>query len=46
MIIIEKLSQGMIIVVPNGDKEDTTRKPEYYDATFNYLKSLGIPVIS
>ena len=43
--ITARARQGLIIVIPNGDTEDPTRKPEYYDATFNYLKSLGIPVI-
>lgn len=44
-VLLTRARQGMIIVVPNGDTEDLTRKPEYYDTTFNYLKSLGIPVI-
>lgn len=44
-VLLTRARQGMIIVVPNGDTEDQTRKPEYYDATFNYLRSLGIPVI-
>jgi hypothetical protein len=35
----------MVIVVPEGDVEDATRKPEYYDGTFEYLKSLGIKSI-
>jgi hypothetical protein len=35
----------MIIIVPEGNSEDHTRLPEYYDGTFNYLKLLGIPVI-
>jgi len=44
-VLLTRARQGMVIVVPNGDTEDSTRKPEYYDPTFNYLKSLGIPVI-
>lgn len=44
-VLLTRARQGMIIVVPNGDTEDQTRKSEYYDATFNYLRSLGIPVI-
>jgi len=32
----------MIIVVPEGDDEDSTRKTEYYNDTFEYLKSLGM----
>lgn len=37
--------QGMVIVVPNGDLEDATRNPEYYDPTFEYLVSIGFEVI-
>ncbi len=35
----------MVIVVPPGDKEDGTREPEFYDGTFEYLRSIGLPVI-
>jgi len=35
----------MVIVVPAGDEEDPTRKPEFYDETFNYLKLIGVEVI-
>jgi hypothetical protein len=31
----------MVIVVPEGDIEDPTRNPEFYDETFGYLKSIG-----
>ncbi len=31
----------MVLVVPNGDVEDHTRSPQYYDGTFIYLKKLG-----
>jgi len=34
--------QGVVIVVPEGDEEDLTRKKEYYDETFEYLKGIGI----
>lgn len=44
-VLLTRARQGMIIVVPEGNEEDLTRKPEYYDTTFNYLKSLGIPVV-
>ena len=29
----------------SGFGEDATRLPEYYDGTYNYLKSLGIEEI-
>ena len=37
--------QGMVIVVPEGDSGDPTRKAEYYDPTFNYLSEIGFEVI-
>ena len=30
---------------PSGFWEDSTRLPEYYDGTYQYLKSLGIDEI-
>jgi hypothetical protein len=44
-VLLTRARQGMIVVVPEGNKEDATRKPEFYDSTFNYLKSLGLKVI-
>lgn len=41
-VLLTRARQGMVIVVPEGDSEDHTRLPEYYDATFNYLKELGL----
>ena len=32
----------MIIFVPEGDDEDIIRLTEYYDGTYEYLKSIGI----
>lgn len=44
-VLLTRARQGMVIVVPNGDEDDHTRKSEYYDSTFNYLKSLGIKIL-
>ncbi len=44
-VLLTRARQGMVIVVPEGNSEDHTRNPEFYDPTFNYLKSLGISVI-
>lgn len=41
-VLLTRARQGMVIVVPEGDIEDRTRKSEYYDTTYNYLKSIGI----
>jgi hypothetical protein len=30
-------------VVPEGDPADPTRDSTYYDATYDYLGSLGLP---
>jgi hypothetical protein len=44
-VLLTRARQGMIICVPEGNKEDHTRQPEFYDSTYNYLKSIGITEI-
>ena len=44
-VLLTRARQGMAIVVPMGDKDDPTRKSEYYDSTFDYLKSIGFTII-
>jgi len=44
-VLLTRARQGMIIVVPKGNFDDLTRKPEYYDPTFSYLKGIGITEI-
>lgn len=44
-VLLTRARQGMILYVPEGDELDPTRHPSIYDGTFNYLESLGIPVI-
>ena len=47
-VLLTRARQGMIIVVPEGDNgvpPDETRKPEWYDGIFNYLKEIGIKEI-
>ncbi len=41
-VLLTRARQGMIIFIPEGDDNDETRKNEYYDGTYGYLKSLGI----
>lgn len=41
-VLLTRARQGMVIVVPQGNSEDPTRKPEFYDSTYQYLKSIGI----
>ena len=44
-VLLTRARQGMVIVVPNGDPEDPTRKAEYYDPVFDYLKGIGFQEI-
>ncbi len=44
-VILTRARQGMVIVVPPGDKNDPTRSPEFYNSTFEYLKEIGFEVI-
>jgi len=45
-VLLTRARQGMVIFVPPGEVEDPTRSPEVYDATYQYLQELGIPVVS
>lgn len=47
-VLLTRARQGMVIVVPNGDTNvppDETRKPEWYDGIYNYLKVIGLKEI-
>ena len=44
-VILTRARQGMVIVIPSGDKNDPTRNPEFYNSTFEYLKEIGFEVI-
>jgi DUF2075 family protein len=42
-VLLTRARQGMVIVVPPGDHSDHTRHPAIYDATYEYLRNLGLP---
>jgi hypothetical protein len=44
-VLLTRARQGMVIVIPEGDASDVTRKSEYYDPTFEYLHEIGFPTI-
>jgi DUF2075 family protein len=52
-VLLTRARKGMVICVPEGNKhkmingswEDSTRLPEFYDGTYQYLKSLGLEEI-
>ncbi len=41
-VLLTRARQGMVLVVPDGSETDPTRSSEFYDPTFNYLRSLGL----
>ena len=47
-VLLTRARQGMIICIPEGDYSippDETRKPEWYDGIYNYLKQIGLKEI-
>ena len=41
-VLLTRARQGMVIWVPEGSENDNTRQKEFYDGTYQYLKSIGI----
>jgi len=41
-VLLTRARQGLVIVVPNGDPNDHTRLPKYYDPTWDYLSAIGL----
>jgi DUF2075 family protein len=44
-VLLTRARQGMVIFVPLGDENDATRKPEFYNGIFEFLKSIGFEEI-
>jgi hypothetical protein len=44
-VLLTRARQGMIIVVPEGNAGDQTRKVEFYDPTFEFLIDIGLEAI-
>ena len=44
-VLLTRARQGMVIVVPEGNIEDATRPPEFYNGTYEYLKNIGLKVL-
>jgi len=44
-VLLTRARQGMVIVVPEGNSEDHTRDPKYYDPTYEFLRDLGILIL-
>jgi schlafen family protein len=45
-VLLTRARQGMVLFVPPGDTNDPTRSPQFFDSTFDYLKTLGIPKLA
>ncbi len=41
-VLLTRARQGMAIVVPQGDRNDPTRDPSFYDPLFTYLRDAGV----
>ena len=44
-VLLTRARQGMIIFLPEGDKNDITRRPEYYDSTYEFFDEIGLKTI-
>jgi len=41
-VLLTRARQGMVICVPEGNPDDKTRLPEFYDGVFGYLREVGV----
>ena len=41
-VLLTRARQGMVICIPEGNPDDATRRPAFYDGTYNYLEAIGI----
>jgi hypothetical protein len=41
-VLLTRAREGMVIFVPEGDSNDATRLPEFYNPIYEYFKSCGI----
>ncbi len=44
-VLLTRARQGMVLFVPKGNSSDPTRPSRFYDGTFEYLRSCGIPAL-
>ena len=44
-VLLTRARQGMVICVPEGNPDDATRLPEFYDGTYEYFKQIGLTEI-
>ena len=44
-VLLTRARQGMVICVPEGNPDDATRLPEFYNNTYEYFKEIGFDEI-
>jgi hypothetical protein len=42
-VLLTRARQGMVLFIPESSDSDHTRPKEFFDGTFEYLKTIGIP---
>ena len=44
-VLLTRARRGMIIVVPEGNVDDPSRAPEFYNSTYEYIKSIVLDIV-
>jgi len=44
-VLLTRARQGMVLFVPTGNADDSTRDPAFYDGTYQFLRDLGLAEI-
>lgn len=44
-VLLTRARQGMVIVVPEGSREDPSRAPSFYDSAYKLFSDLGVPTL-
>jgi hypothetical protein len=44
-VLLTRARQGMVLVVPEGDATDPTRRADFYDPAFDLLQAAGVPLL-
>ncbi|MEZ4333067.1 MAG: DUF2075 domain-containing protein [Myxococcota bacterium] len=45
-VLLTRARQGMVLFIPPGSEQDSTRSHQFYDPTFQYLREIGIPELT
>lgn len=44
-VLLTRARQGMAIFIPAGSDDDLSRKREWYDGIYNYLRDIGVEIV-